>query len=90
MRLDLFLKNVCLVKSRSMASKGIDQGKILLNGSKVKASREVKAGDVLEIMSERTCRKVKVLDVPHRQVSKALSKDFYSIMEEKKLIDDLW
>lgn len=90
MRLDLFLKNVCLLKSRSIASKAIEEGRVTVNGARVKASREVRAGDVLEIVTGNTCRELKVLEVPSCQLSKAVSKDFYSILDEKKIADDLW
>lgn len=90
MRLDLFLKSVCLAKSRSLAAKGIDEGRILLNGSKVKPSREIKPGDVLEITSGGFKRSLKVVDVPKRQVSKASAKDFYDILDEIRITDEPW
>ncbi len=90
MRLDLFLKCVCLAKSRSMASKSIDEGKVLAGGAKVKASREVKPGDVLEIVSRDLVRKIKVLDVPQGQTSKAESKDFYAVLDESRISDAPW
>jgi ribosome-associated heat shock protein Hsp15 len=90
LRLDLFLKNVCLAKSRAIASKAIDEGRVSLNGAKVKASREVRAGDVLEIVVGRSFRKLKVLGVPSGQLSKAVSKDFYSVLDEQQIADDPW
>ena len=90
MRLDLFLKSVCLSKSRSLAAKGIDEGRILLNGAKAKVSREVKAGDVLEITSGGFKRSLKVLDVPGKQVSKAAARDFYDILDEIRILDEPW
>jgi ribosome-associated heat shock protein Hsp15 len=90
LRLDLFLKNVCLAKSRSMAGKAIEEGRVTLNGARVKPSREVKADDVLEIASGSICRKLKVLDVPSGQLSKVVSKDFYSVLSEERLTDEPW
>lgn len=90
MRLDLFLKCLCLAKSRSLASKVIEDGRVTLNGSGVKASREVKTGDVLEITSGNVFRKLKVLDVPKGQLSKAASKDFYEILDESRVTDRPW
>jgi ribosome-associated heat shock protein Hsp15 len=78
------------VKSRSLAAKGIDEGRILLNGSKVKASREIKPGDVLEITSGGFKRSLKVVDVPQKQVSKAAAQDFYDILDETRLLDAPW
>jgi len=90
LRLDLFLKRVCLSKSRSIAAKGIDEGRILLNGSKTKASREIKPGDVLEITSGGFKRSLKVLEVPAKQVSKAAARDLYKILDEIRIMDELW
>ena len=90
MRLDLFLKNVCLSKSRSLAAKGIEEGRVLLNGSKVKASREVKPGDVLEITSGGFRRSLKVLEVPAKQVSKSAARELYDILDEIRILDEPW
>lgn len=90
MRLDLFLKSVCLAKSRSMAAKGIDEGRVLLNGDKVKASREVKKGDLLEITTGGMMKKIKVLEVPEKQASKSAAKDFYDILDEIRVLDVPW
>jgi ribosomal 50S subunit-recycling heat shock protein len=90
LRLDLFLKCVCLAKSRSLASKGIDEGRVLLNGARTKASREVKPGDVLEISSRATIKKIKILEVPKGQVSKDASRDFYELLDETRAVDGLW
>jgi ribosomal 50S subunit-recycling heat shock protein len=90
LRLDLFLKCVCLAKSRSLAAKGIEEGRVLLNGARTKASREVKPGDVLEISSRTTIRKVKVLEVPKGQVAKDASRGFYEILDETRAVDGLW
>ena len=90
MRLDLFLKRVCLLKSRSLAAKRIDEGLILLNDSRVKASREVKEGDVLEITSGGFTRKLKVIQIPRAQVPKAAARDCYDILDEIRVHDEPW
>ncbi len=90
MRLDLFLKCVCLAKSRSLASKAIEDGRVTLNGSAVKPSREVKPGDVLEMTSGNIFRVLKVLDVPKGQLSKAASRDLYEILNESRVTDRPW
>jgi ribosome-associated heat shock protein Hsp15 len=90
LRLDLFLKCVCLAKSRSLASKGIEEGRVLLNGSRTKPSREVKPGDVVEIGSRATIKKIRVLEVPKGQTSKEASRDFYELLDESRAVDGLW
>ena len=63
MRLDKFLKVSRLIKRRAVANEACDGGRVSGNGAPAKASREVKAGDVIEIrFGERTTR-VEVLNV---------------------------
>lgn len=63
MRLDKWLKLSRLIKRRTVANEACDAGRITANGRVVKASYDVKVGDVLTLtFGERTTR-VKVLDV---------------------------
>ncbi|BDF68766.1 RNA-binding S4 domain-containing protein [Pseudoflavonifractor phocaeensis] len=64
MRLDKWLKNSRLIKRRTVANEACDAGRVTANGRPVKASYEVKPGDLLELkFGERTV-KVKVLSTP--------------------------
>ena len=57
MRIDKYLKVSRLIKRRSVANEACDQGRIAVNGKVIKASYDVKEGDVLEItMGERVTR----------------------------------
>ena len=57
MRLDKFLKVSRLIKRRTVANEACDGGRVSVNGTPAKASREVKPGDVIEIrFGERTLR----------------------------------
>ena len=49
MRLDKYLKVSRLIKRRTVANEACDAGRISVNGRTVKASYDVKVGDVLEI-----------------------------------------
>ena len=63
MRLDKWLKVSRLIKRRTVANEACDNQRVTANGRPVKASYEVKAGDVLELrFGERTVR-VEVLSV---------------------------
>ena len=63
MRLDKWLKVSRLIKRRTVASEACGSQRVWANGRPVKASYEVKAGDVLELhLGERTV-KVEVLSV---------------------------
>lgn len=49
MRIDKYLKVSRLIKRRSVANEACDAGRISVNGKVVKASYDVKCGDVIEI-----------------------------------------
>ena len=63
MRLDKWLKVSRLIKRRTVANEACDNARVSANGRPVKASYDVKVGDVLELrFGERTVR-VEVLTV---------------------------
>ena len=63
MRLDKYLKVSRLIKRRTVANEACDNQRVTANGRPVKASYDVKAGDILELkFGERTLR-VEVLVV---------------------------
>lgn len=49
MRLDKWLWAARFFKTRSLATQAIDNGRVKLNGDRVKPAREVKPGDRLEV-----------------------------------------
>ena len=63
MRLDKYLKVSRLIKRRTIANEACDAGRVTANGRPVKASYEVKLGDVLEIGFGNRAVKVRVLSV---------------------------
>lgn len=63
MRLDKWLKVSRLIKRRTVANEACDNQRVTANGRPVKASYEVKPGDLLELrFGERTV-KVEVLSI---------------------------
>jgi len=63
MRLDKWLKLSRLIKRRTVANEACDAGKVTANGCPVKASYDVKVGDVLALTFGERTTTVKVLDV---------------------------
>lgn len=63
MRLDKYLKVSRLIKRRSVANEACDAGRVLINDKPAKASAQVKAGDVLEILFGTRSVRVEVLNV---------------------------
>lgn len=63
MRLDKYLKVSRLIKRRTVANEACDADKVSVNGKPVRASYDVKAGDIIEINMGAKPLKVRVLDV---------------------------
>ena len=63
MRLDKYLKVSRLIKRRSVANDACDGERVSVNGRQVKASYQVKVGDVIEIAFGQRTLKVEVTEV---------------------------
>ncbi len=63
MRIDKFLKVSRLIKRRTIANEACDGERICVNGKQVKASYQVKVGDVIEIGFAQRTMKVEVLNI---------------------------
>ena len=63
MRLDKWLKVSRLTKRRTVANEACDNARVVANGRPVKASYDVKAGDILELRFGERVVKVEVLVV---------------------------
>ena len=70
MRIDKFLKVSRLIKRRTIANEACDAGRILVNDKVVKASYDVKEGDVIEIRFGQKSVRAEVL-----QISETTKKD---------------
>ncbi|MBR3294446.1 MAG: RNA-binding S4 domain-containing protein [Oscillospiraceae bacterium] len=63
MRLDKFLKVSRIIKRRSVANEACDAARVSANGRPVKASYQVKVGDILEIGFGQRSMKIEVLQL---------------------------
>jgi ribosome-associated heat shock protein Hsp15 len=78
MRLDLFLKNARLIKSRSRARDLALGAEVRVNGHPAKPAREVRAGDVVELtVGEDRVVRIEVLGEPSRPVAKGAEPLYY-------------
>lgn len=86
MRLDMFLKTSRLVLRRSLAQQFCDSGRVKVNGSSAKSSKEIKTGDLIEIKRGKKRTTVKVLTVPTlKQVSKEESAGLFEVMGTEEI-----
>ena len=64
MRIDKFLKVARVIKRRTIANEAADSGRISVNGKIVKASYDVKKGDIVEIRFGDKLSKFEIIEIP--------------------------
>ncbi len=79
MRIDKYLKVSRLIKRRTVANEACDAGRITINGKVVKASAEVKPGDIIEIGFGDKAVKAEVLDIVD-STRKEAAKEMYRLL----------
>jgi ribosome-associated heat shock protein Hsp15 len=72
LRIDKYTWAVRLTKTRSQASELISKGKIKINESDVKPSRDVKVGDVIQVHKNSAVFSYKVLELLEKRVGPKL------------------
>jgi ribosome-associated heat shock protein Hsp15 len=75
-RIDKYLWAIRLYKTRSLASEEIGKGRIKINGQVAKASRDVKAGDTIELRTGLVTT-LEVLQVSEQRGSAPLAQALY-------------
>ena len=80
MRIDKFLKVSRIITRRTVANEVCDADRVSVNGRPVRASYDVKVGDIVEITMGENVTKFKVLMVTDTQ-SKDLAKQMYMIIK---------
>ena len=75
-RLDKFVWAVRLAKTRSQASEAISKGRVKLNGESIKPAKEVKLGDVVQIVRHTAVFSFKVIQLLERRVGAKLVADY--------------
>ena len=80
MRLDKYLKVSRLIKRRTVANEACDGGRVAVNGKVVKASYDVKIGDVIEITFGSKTLAVRVKDI-REQVGKSDASTLYEAIQ---------
>ena len=81
MRIDKFLKVSRIIKRRTVANDACDASHISVNGRIVKASYDVKEGDIVEIAFGEKRLKIRVLDVKE-VIRKNDASSLYEIVSE--------
>lgn len=89
-RIDKWLWAARFYKTRTLAASAINNGRIKLNGARIKPSKQVKISDALVIQSNPFTWDIQVISLAERRVSAVLAKTLYeesteSLNEREKL-----
>lgn len=99
MRLDKFLWSVRLYKTRNISAEEIKKNRVSIGGQIVKASREVKEGELIEIRKNQINYKIKIIQIPKSRVGAKLvalyvvdmtEKEQYELLKIRKLSQDYY
>jgi len=86
-RIDKYLWAVRQFKTRTMAGDACRGGKVKLNGAPIKASREIKVGDTIEIATPGLTKIIKVLELLNNRVGAPKVPEFIQDITPQDAID---
>ena len=87
MRIDKYCWVVRIYKTRSLATKQCNGGKVKLNNEEVKASKSLKSNDKIAVKNGPIWRIYKVLDFPKSRVAASLVDTYLKEVTPKKELE---
>ena len=85
LRIDKWLWAARFYKTRALATKAVTGGHVHVEGLRVKPSREIKPGEVVEIKKSPYVFKVTVVDLSARRGSASMARQLYEEDEPSRL-----
>ena len=85
LRVDRWLWAARFFKTRSLAKSAIENGKILVNGSRIKASKDITLGDLLSVRRGDSVHIVTVLVLTDKRGPATIAQTLYEETEQSKL-----
>jgi ribosomal 50S subunit-recycling heat shock protein len=82
-RVDLALKRLLLVKSRTEGKEACDVGAVAVNGKRVKASAEVSVGDRIQLDYAHRTIEIELVAPIGNNVSRADAKTLYRVLRDE-------
>jgi ribosomal 50S subunit-recycling heat shock protein len=82
-RVDLALKRLLLVKSRSEGKEACDVGAVRINGKPAKASAEVRSGDRVSVAYAHRTLEIELLSEIGKNVSRADARTLYRVVRDE-------
>ena len=86
MRIDKWLWAARFFKTRTLASRACDIGRVESNGQRAKAAREVRVGDLLQVKNEGGDFQVEVLVLSEMRGPAAVAQTLYRETEESRAL----
>jgi ribosomal 50S subunit-recycling heat shock protein len=83
-RVDLALKRLLLVKSRSEGKEACDVGAVYVNGKRAKASAEVAVGDVIRVEYAQRTLEIEIVGEIGHNVSRAVAPTLYRVVRDER------
>lgn len=87
LRIDKWLWEVRLFKSRSLATDACKAGKVKMDGSNVKASKEIKVGDVIVVSLNPLFKTIRVKQFPKSRVNAKLVPEYMEDLTSQQEYD---
>ncbi len=84
MRVDVALKRLLLVKSRTEGKEACDVGAVYVNGKRVKAAAEVGLGDHIRVDYAQRTLEIELLADIGKNVSRAQAKTLYRVLRDER------
>ena len=85
LRIDKWLWAARFYKTRALAAKAVSGGHVHVEGVRVKPSREIKVGDMVEVKKSPYVFKVTVLDLSAQRGSATIARQLYEEDEQSRL-----
>ena len=85
MRVDVALKRLLLVKSRTEAKEACDVGAVHVNGKPAKSAQEVNVGDRIRVDYARRTLEVELIAEIGNNVSRADARALYRVLRDEKV-----
>ena len=85
MRLDKYMKNVGIVKRRTLAKRLADEGNVEVNERTAKPSTEVSPGDRIRVQIGMQIAEYEVLEVSEQPVPKAKRDDYARMVHSERV-----
>ena len=88
-RIDKWLWAVRIYKTRSIATESCAGGKVKIDGNKIKASRMVRKGDIIQVRKRVIKYEYKVLKIAEKRMGAKLVPDFLEDITPEEELDKL-